>query len=393
MAEEMYGFEMSSLVAFPPRGSQSQAGNVRGIEAYQGLEDMSPQNWREMIAAGLSLYCVSEAVFQYCASDSSTRAFVFFSLTSSITRRVIRDLLANDGLKIVYATDLELTQVGAQNLIELCYGHNTWMNQGVLKLMTRERLGLRPKAHVVFFTGWEKSWLSIFELKASLRALLPAHGFQRKLHATDEHSDTMVLAEALSNPNTLDLLNRVPVSRTGPLFSRLPEGLRLRSDVCIDGSSVLELYGLRIARDLDLVVSGQEANDTVLSIKFDPRNHKYRELPLDIPEIVESPYTTLRLFGYRFLTLRVRELLLSFEASSNSHPHLVAKARRDLRSIAYFYSGNEKERLALSIYIGTLLTQLRILFEFLLTRVLPLLPKPLVGILRRVWKLTVKGRV
>lgn len=387
MPEEMYGVEMSSLVAFQLKGSQSLERDALGIDAHQGLEEVTALTWKEMIAAGLSHYRVGESVFQYCASDSLTRALVSFSLSPRITGRVIRNLLANDVVKIVYATDLELTRVGAQNLIELCYGHNTWMNQEVVKRMTRERLGIRPKAHVVFFTGWEKSWLSVVELKASLRALIPAHEFQRKLHGTDEHSDTMILAEALSNPNTLDLLNRVPVSRTGPLFSRLPEGLRFRSDVCIDGSSVLELYGLRAARDLDLVVSGREANNVVLPIKFDPRNNKYRELPLDIAEIIESPYATLSLFGYRFLTLRVRELLLSFEASANSHPHLVAKARRDLRSIAYFYSGNERERLRFSIYIGTLLTRLRLLFEFLLTRVLPLLPTPLVRKLRRIRKL------
>ena len=390
MPEEMYGVEMNSLVAFQLKGSQSLERNAIGIDGHQGLDEVTALTWKEMIAAGLSQYRVGESVFQYCVSDSLTRALVSFSLSPSITGRVIRNLLANDGVKIVYATDLELTRVGAQNLIELCYGHNAWMNEEVLKRMTRERLGIRPRAHVVFFTGWEKSRLSLVELKASLRDLIPAHEFQRKLHGTDYHSDTMILAEALSNPNTLELLRRVPVSRTGPLFSRLPESLQFNSDVCIDGSSVLELYGLRAARDLDLLVVSQDANDRVLSIEFDPRNNKYRGLPLDIPEIIESPWTTIRLFGYRFLTLRVRELLLSFEASANSHPHLVAKARRDLRSIAYFYSGNERERLKFSIYIGTLLTRLRLFFEFLLTRVLPLLPTPLVRILRRTWKLIFK---
>lgn len=391
MPEDVYALALAPLVAVRLHPNLPNE-KIVGFGAGRTADAEPLLNWLEMEASGLSQYRIGESVFRYAMSDRSVRAFVLFSLSSAVSRSVIRNLLTTNGLKIVYASDLKLNQVGEQNLIELCYGHNSWMTQKVLRRMTRERLGVKPRAHVVFFTGWEKSCLSVAELKARLRSEIPAHEFSRKLHGTDEHSDTMVLVEALTNPNTLDLINRVPISRSDPLFSRLPDTLKFNPDVCIDGSSVLELYGLRAARDVDLLVTNQRAKGKFLSVKFDSRNEKYKELPLGIPDLIESPFTTLRLFGYKFLSLRVRELLLSFEASSNSHPHLVRKARRDLRSIAYFYSGQGKIQLNLSVYLGTFFTRLRILFEFTLTKILPLLPSRLVDVMRKSWRFAFRGQ-
>ena len=221
-------------------------------------------------------------------------------------------------------------------------------------------------------------------LKESLRETLTTLTFERRIHGTDAADDTALLVEAITNPNTLSLINRVKVSRKDRVFTRVPESLRGNPDVCIDGSAVMELFGLRKSRDLDLICHGLEMRETILSMKLDLNDRHYEWLPISTAQVIEDPHLHIRLFGLKFTSLSVRQLILGFGPSFGGDT-LSAKKSRDLSLISQFQASKCGPKRSLLGGIGTFITQLRLVFEFAVSNVAPKLPSNMYLVLRRLW--------
>jgi hypothetical protein len=248
--------------------------------------------------------------------------------------------------------------------------------------MTRERFAFSTKAFLLVYElkhGVEE----ITEIKARLRKTLSAVTFERRIHGTDGLDDTRHLVEAMTNPNTLFLLNRVRVSRQDRLFNRYPASLKGNPNVCIDGSAAMELYGLRKSRDLDLICTGSSLEREVLELGFDINNDHYKNLPISHVDVINNPYLHVRLYGTKFTSIATRQLLLSFGPRS-SHASWGAKKMRDLRLISNFYLNQQSSATGLLGHLSTLATQLRLVFEFVINRIMPKLPPSLAGFIRKV---------
>lgn len=343
--------------------------------------DASP--WLALLESGIPAPYVGSGILSFSEANPDTRAFVLFSLKDELILKILRHIVAVPGIRILYATRLELSRIGAVNLIELCYGHKPWMTDKIRERMARERVVSSNGAFIVLFSGWGTNFDQVQDLKAELRAILPTLTFERRVHGTDDPQDTRTLIEALTNPNSRELLNRVAFTRFDRVFKRIPSELRGNPDVCIDGSSVMELYGLRKSRDLDLICLGKDLRARIEDLGFDVNNDRFDSLPLSAAQIICNPYFHVRLFGTKFTSLSTRGLLLSFGASSE----LISwspKKDRDFESISLFNAGKSKTRLSIKGAVGTFATQLRLGFEFIVIRVIPKLPPSLVKILRKV---------
>lgn len=348
-------------------------------------------SWIEMLEFGRSHYHIGAAVLDYCLLNEDSRAFVFFSLENELIGKCIETLAETPNICVIYAVSLELSKEGALNLIELCYGNKAFFTERFRSRMARERFVFSTKAFVVFYElkdGVEE----VIELKAKLRHSLPAVTFERRIHGTDGVEDTRYLAEALSNPNSLNLLNRVKVSRHDRVFSRYPTSLRFNPNVCVDGSATMELYGLRKSRDLDLICLGASLEEEILAMGFDVNNGHYKGLPFSHEDVIISPYLHVSLFGIKFTSLATRQLLLSFGPRS-AHASWANKKVRDIKSIAEFTLNRHSVRVGTSGYLSTMVTQLRLVFEFAVKRVMPQLPPGMAKMLRSIkQKLTAKPR-
>jgi hypothetical protein len=343
-------------------------------------------SWIEMVKCGKSSYQIGAAVLDYCISNKNSRAFVFFSMEDASVRDRIAVLAENSNLSIIYAVNLQLTEVGALNLIELCYGNKPFFTERLRKRMTRERFVFSTKVFLVFYElkdGIEE----ITELKAKLRRNLPAMTFERRIHGTDGIEDTRYLAEAVTNPNSLYVLNRVEVSRHDRVFSRFPTSLRFNSNICVDGSATMELYGLRKSRDLDLICLDSAVKEELLAMGFDVNNAHYKGLPISHEDVVVSPYLHVRLFGIKFTSLATRQLLLSFGPRA-ANASWASKKKRDVKLIAEFTLDRRSVGVGISRHLGTMGTQIRLVFEFVVKRIMPKLPPAVARVLRsiRQWK-------
>jgi hypothetical protein len=337
--------------------------------------------WFDLLEQGVSRYRVGSSVLDFCASNESARAFVFFSLKDSQILGLIEYLLEKSGLEIVYASNLELSKIGALNLIELCYGDKPFFNERIRETMSRERFAYSLRAFAVVYSLGQPG-TNFRDLKEDLRRTLPPLTFERRIHGTDEVEDTKVLVEAITNPNTLNLLNRVRVSRKDRVFSRVPDSLRNNPNLCMDGSSVMELYGLRKSRDLDLICIDSELRSVIQSMGYDLNDRHYEWLPLTQESVIQDPHLHIKLFGLKFSSLAVRQLMLTVGPSYGGDT-LSAKKLRDLLLISQFNLGKSDGMLNLKGFVGTFITQVRLLFEFVIAKIIPRLPQKLVMVLRR----------
>jgi hypothetical protein len=337
--------------------------------------------WFELLTQGVSRYQVGAEVLNFCLSNETSRAFVFFSLKDRRVLDLVGYLLEQPHVQIVYATNLELTKIGALNLIELCYGEKPFFTELIRQKMARERFGYSSNAFVVVYTLNQLN-RNVRSLKEDLRGTLPPLTFERRIHGTDAAEDTRILIEAITNPNTMTLLNRVKVSRKDRVFSRVPPALRNNPNVCLDGSSVMELYGLRKSRDLDLICIDPQARSEILSLGYDLNDRHYEWLPINQSQVIQDPHLHLSLFGLKFTSLALRQLILTL-GPSYAGEKLSSKKSRDLHLISKFNVANGRKLLNVNGVVGTFFTQLRLLFEFVVTKIIPILPPNLVKLLRR----------
>lgn len=340
-------------------------------------------DWLELMRLGFPAHYVGASVLDFCSKNATTRALVLFSLASDAVDQVIRSLLQVDGLEVVYAANLELSDIGKSNLIELCYGDKPFFTDSVRTKMTRERFVFGANAMVIFYCVAEDGF-DYVSMKTDLRQSLASHTFERRIHGTDGPTDTKFLAEALANPNSLELINRVRVSRNDRVFSRIPENLRDNPNICIDGSSSMELYGLRKSRDLDLICKGSDLRRELLSLGYDVNDGHYKWTPISSDQVIENPYLHVRLYGFKFTSLAVRQLLLSF-GSASLGKELSPKKLRDKKYISMYFANTQGKKLSGLGLWGTLATQGRLLFEKAVTSLVPKLPRGIARVLRKLW--------
>lgn len=337
-------------------------------------------SWFEMLNLGLSQYEVGAAVMDYCAKTPNSRAFVFFAMEDQQIQVLLKSLASDGDVAIIYAADIRLTHTGALNLIELCYGDKHFFSERIREKMTRERFVFSTRAFIVVYEM--KAGIGrITALKAGLRQNLPTVTFERRIHGTDGIEDTKYLVEAITNPNTINLLNRVRLSRNDRIFSDIPGSLRGNPGVCVDGSATMELYGLRKSRDLDLICL-DELTSEILSLGLDVNNEHYAQLPISHNHVITSPYLHVKLYGVKFTSLALRHLILSFGPRS-AQALWRKKKSRDLELISQYFSGRASYRISANKVFGTLATQIRLLFEFVVNRIMPKLPPGIAEFIRK----------
>lgn len=260
------------------------------------------------------------------------RAFLLTDLDENLERRIIDAI--NDFAQIVTIEKADLTKIGQRRMMELAYGHNSWWKPQFRESMVSERFSSnKGRCTAIFFIGSDLSRLNDFKL--SLRGLLGSDYFDRQIHGTDYFFDTIAIAEILLNNNGLHFINNSPIdseSRVvsllgGPIQYEEADGLAV--PWCIDGSSVMEIYGIREARDIDYVSINE--GKLLSSIKKAGDNHKteFLKYPISEYDLVSDPRLHFRYKGYKFMALST----LMFIKSTL----LDAKSLKDIVSIAQFF--------------------------------------------------------
>jgi len=160
----------------------------------------------------------------------------------------------------------------------------------------------RDKKHIpirVLLLKMENDETAI-KCKKAVRAFLNLYPYAMHINDTQQKSqyeETVNLSHILFNNNTINFLNFCKgksFSKFNSLFNRYKSILEkhriTQESICIDGSSVLSIYGLRdVNIDFDFITDKAHIIKPLISWPLDLHNHAWEVLKLDIKDIIYNP--------------------------------------------------------------------------------------------------------
>lgn len=208
-----------------------------------------------------------------------------------------------------------LTRRGAHNLVSMCYEGEPWLGAAasdypgaVSKVREVYRRG-KP-LRVIAFQDPDRN--AVRDNKDRVRSRFK-YG-KHCVHVTDSRAEAMLLGSLLFNENGINFLNfaNPNIYRTLPeKWSKLAQFVKLNNlgydDFVVDSGMVLELYGLREANDIDIIVSskvvGLRARSAGDGVDLHGDNDlEYHKLNCD--ELVYDPTYSFTYRGVKFVSLR-----------------------------------------------------------------------------------------
>lgn len=344
-------------------------------------------DYRFMNRIGLSSIYRQQMAWNLVSCRQDSRVFLLTNLNDEVESKVIRGIM--EFAEIVTVEHINLTKIGERRLMELAYGHNNWWKPQFRESMVSERFSSGDNICTAIFTiGSDISRAQ--EQKLSLRNLLGVEHFDRQIHGSDNFSDTITLAEVLLNKNSVHFMNTAPIDSESRIFE-LIGGHRIFEDAsnlqipwCIDGSSVLEMYGMRKARDIDFVALEAENIPNRIGNIGDNHNLEFYKYPVGLEDVILDPRLHFRYKGNKIMSLAT----LTFIKSSL----LDVKAVKDLSLISKFYEFGGPIYADDDLRKRARLWKLELLLNSIATRVISPLPerwrnsiKSLLSKVRNIW--------
>lgn len=242
-------------------------------------------------------YLISE----YCKLKKDVYAAVIWPKAQQ--RHLINEILnmLNSFGGMIYKKNVVLNYNGMRNLLIQAYEQHPWVGtpENHFKGILSQVNGCWDKNGTLTFVLFENCTLDeIVKLKEKIRDLSGLGNYA--MHSTDNQKETLLLVNLLNNKNTLHLLNYGYPDKFLSFYYRFfvfrssveQSGTDLEN-VIIDSSSVLTLYGLRNAGDLDYltlsnnygIIENEEIENHVDYVDlydcaidrllFDPSKHLY----------------------------------------------------------------------------------------------------------------------
>ncbi len=162
----------------------------------------------------------------------------------------------------------------------------------------------------------ESDLTNLQDLKTEIRKIWN-NNFQG-IHITDDWWESFSLYSTLTHQGSLDFIHSISLDIFVKSLSKFSkESRELNSkfstpfDFAISGSSILEVMGLRAAKDLDIIVSQRHESEfsesSLLSRTIDLDNKYFREFNLEPAEILDRSDKYIWLFGMKFIKVEVLE--------------------------------------------------------------------------------------
>lgn len=232
-------------------------------------------------------------------------------VSTSADREIIGALNSSAGLRVYFRADAHLSWQELRVLKLLNYAHHdygqAWARTDAsshesLRVHTDESFGANP-TRLFVVVGDSDALVSV---KQTLRMEL---GFgNRSVHSCDSKAEAMNVFEFALNPASRQLLMTNPAIILDGLTADLNPLKRRQAPVkivrpmVVTGSKVMEVAGLRGARDIDLLVyPGSEGH---IPAGFSSHLTEARYYSTDLTNLIYAPQTLAEFDGVQFLALK-----------------------------------------------------------------------------------------
>ena len=237
---------------------------------------------------------------KYADLKMDSRLIILWPTADRKKHREVEGILESHG-QIAYKKIFYIKPSKAWRLVKEVYKHEKWLGShqnGFIGAKNKALWCFENDQPVVAYLY--DSEVNLIKLKDKVRRLFGMG--KNTIHITDKHEETMMLSKLVFNKNSMHWLNHYReknCSWFNVLFKEYQENLRqYKKNIdffCIDGSSVMSIYGLRDVRDIDFIhllqknvdlkVPGIEDHNKdalshgipINSIIIDPRFHFYYE--------------------------------------------------------------------------------------------------------------------
>ena len=212
-------------------------------------------------------------------------------------------LIIEKHFNILYTKDIKLNENGAFYYLTQIYKEYSWAQniQEGFSGVYRKLLPCFPTFNPVRCFFVENVVVKdLISVKNEMRDLYQLS--KHSLHMTDNHEETIDMADIILSNNSLEFLNRckaVEFKNTFDLMDQAKTINETKKKVTFTGSLVLALYGIREANDVDYFCEDEDK---------DSHNEYLDEYGLNLMQVLFDPRNKFSFFGLEFLLLeRIKE--------------------------------------------------------------------------------------
>ena len=258
----------------------------------------------------LSRLYTDTMALEFVKLDKNMRCMVIYPTAFNYDKINLLEQIIIKYSYLYYSKSVNLNFNGVSNLIKELYREEEWIGglfpMGFSPGGKAERCVSNNLTQIYLFHMYDLSM--VVELKEKCRELFQFG--KHSLHISDYPKDTFRISSSLLNENSIHFLNNGtndihPNTKEllGNYFDMITENELERDDYCLTSSLILEMYGLRKARDIDYL----HKTNKILPLK-DTGIHKdewldYYHICKD--ELIYNPNNYFYFNGFKCATIEV----------------------------------------------------------------------------------------
>ena len=269
------------------------------------------QNYEFFLKRNVDVWLIEKAVNKFIEYSNNTYlAIIWPSAEGSDLREKSINMFPN----VIYRKNIEFTPNGGKNLISQVYKGEKWVGsvkdnfKGALNKASWCFSGSNNHATVVAFQS--RSLPSVIKIKEEIRSLFGIG--KHSIHVTDSNIEAVTLSKMLFNDNSIHFLNHANLCNYSSTekkiktLTRCIENTKLNKDeILVDGSFVLEVYGIRESQDIDIITT-QNNNILESCVNIDERDsdlkyHNKNKADLVFNDRYNFPYNGIKLVSFNQL--------------------------------------------------------------------------------------------
>jgi FkbM family methyltransferase len=268
-------------------------------------------DYEYFLKRGLNRKYTDAIAYEYCRIKKNTYIVSIFPSAEDKDVEIVNILKKHTD--IIYRKDVQLEKNGPHLLIKQMYQKEPWLGD-----WSNTFKGAKYKADQCFQkTGPVRVFLvetddlnGLRVCKEEIRRLFNISN--HSVHINDSYEETLRLAQIYLNENSIHFLNHAQWNYFENFYHLLDEYRRLLDEhhadkecFCVDGSSVMAVYGIRQARDIDYFHYGYEdvryKNESLIG----SHNKEIRYHTKTLDDIIFNPENHFYYEGLKFVSLSV----------------------------------------------------------------------------------------
>ena len=209
--------------------------------------------------------------------------------------------------KIFYKKKVNLSGIGKRNLIQLAYSHIDFSSEQAKSVWIDKKVSecFSNGNQVTVFFFQSNNDQKVKEFKRKIRDKYKC-GYSI-IHTTDTHDEAKNISGLLLNDNGIHFINNSTADLTSitnkvkSIKYHLEKNSLDRADVAVDSGFILEMYGLRKSRDIDLIHYDNQFTLKSPDIDIHQDTLVYHQVASE--ELVFNPYFYFEFHGIKFISL------------------------------------------------------------------------------------------